>query len=243
MPWVGYSRLIIYPFLCLCSLGVLSGQHNLCNLNHLTKQCMPQSHDLCLSPAHHPMQQLLIIWVTVTLPHSLYPFYLGKEIICALIKYVSRLITESHFWDLFSETNLGFVYWISQIPSSEQMVYSKGVTKESLTWRDIDKGVGKVVTHKKWKSTWLIRIECCYHPWLESTKEGLFVGTWSWKYKEGHPAEAVAFGIGTQLLLSSYRKGDREQNALTFLRSYLLTSCWCLPLDNQKSEERGSASW
>lgn len=55
---------------------------------------------------HHPIKQLLIIWEIIPL---CYPFHLGKKIICALIDYVSNLIIESHFEDLFSETNFGFI--------------------------------------------------------------------------------------------------------------------------------------
>lgn len=70
---------------------------------------------------HHPTQQLLY-----------YPFHLGKEIICALINYVSKLITDSHSEDLFSGTNPCFIYWISQIPGGKAMLHLKGIFKESL---------------------------------------------------------------------------------------------------------------
>lgn len=61
-----------------------------------------------------------------------YPFHLGKEIIGALINYVSNLITDSHFEDPFSGTNPGFISWISQVPSSKQMVHSRGTIKENI---------------------------------------------------------------------------------------------------------------
>lgn len=61
----------------------------------------------------------------------MYPFHLGKEIIGDLINYVSNLITDSHFENLFSGTNPRFIYWIIQVPSGKQIVHSKGTIRES----------------------------------------------------------------------------------------------------------------
>lgn len=78
---------------------------------------------------------------------------------------MSNLITESPFGDLFSGTNPGFIYCISQLPSSKWMIYSKGSLMKGC-WQ----GCGQVVTDKKWYSSWLVRVECCYHPWLEDAR-------------------------------------------------------------------------
>lgn len=60
-----------------------------------------------------------------------YRFPLGKEIICALIDYVSNLITDSRFEDPFSGTNPAFISGTSQVPSSKQMAHSKGMMEGS----------------------------------------------------------------------------------------------------------------
>lgn len=125
---------------------------------------MPQAQDLCLSPVCHPLPQLLIIWVTVILLHTLLAV-LPWQGDCALIKYMSNLITESHFGDLFSGTNPDFIYCVSQLPSSKWMIYSKGSLMKGH-WQ----GREQVVTDKKWYSSWLVRVECCYHSWLEDAR-------------------------------------------------------------------------
>lgn len=129
MPWVGYSRLIICPLPHLSSLGFLSSQHNLCHLNHLTKQYTPQSHDLCLPLHTAPCSSCWSLEWLLLYCILCYPFCLGEEILCAPIKYMSNLITETHFGDLFSETSLGSIYYIFQIPHSKQMAYSEGITR------------------------------------------------------------------------------------------------------------------
>lgn len=98
--------------------------------------------------------------------------------------------------------------------------------------------------NKKWQSTWLVRMLFPPVGLKVPGRSCLLKFRESWRWRESHPAGAVALGIGFQPLQSSCdRKGARELSDLAFL-SHLPSADlfhWTGPVRSQR--KRGSTNW